>query len=203
MSTRLTGGPNNGACLNGLESGGMGEGWSDFMALAIRLKATDNRSKNLAVGAWVSNKPNGIRQYPYSTNMQVNPMTYGTVNQQNEVHAIGTVWCTVLYEAIWNLIEKHGITNSDLPEFDANGVPKDGRYLAMKIVMSGMAIQPCDPNMVQARDAIIDADKSLTSGSNQCELWKAFAKRGLGENAQYDENYRQEDFTVPQGVCSS
>ncbi|KAK2595269.1 hypothetical protein QQS21_006984 [Conoideocrella luteorostrata] len=203
LSTRLTGGPNNSGCLNGLESGGMGEGWSDFMATAIRIKSTDTRNVDYTVGSWVSNKPGGIRQYPYSTNMQTNPMTYGTVNDQNEVHAIGTVWCTVLYETIWNLIDKHGITGSDFPEFDSNGVPKDGRYLAMKIVMGGMALQPCNPDMVSARDAILDADKSLTGGSNQCELWKGFAKRGLGQNAEYDENQRTEDFTVPAGVCSS
>ena len=38
VSTRLTGGPANSNCLNALESGGMGEGWGDFMATAIRLK---------------------------------------------------------------------------------------------------------------------------------------------------------------------
>ncbi|KAG7408234.1 Extracellular metalloproteinase 1 [Fusarium oxysporum f. sp. rapae] len=31
--------------------------------------------------------------------------------------------------------------------------------------------------MVQARDAIIDADTALTKGANKCELWKGFAVR--------------------------
>ncbi|GAO13523.1 hypothetical protein UVI_02016010 [Ustilaginoidea virens] len=203
LSTRLTGGPTNTGCLDGLESGGMGEGWSDFMALAVHLKSSDTRSKDYGVGPWVANRPNGIRQYPYSTSKTTNPMTYGTVNTQDEVHAIGTVWCTVLYEAIWNLIDKHGITGSDWPVFDSAGVPKDGRYLAMKLVMGGMALQPCNPNMVSARDAILDADRALTDGDNECELWKAFAKRGLGRNARYEESHRTEDFGVPEGVCSS
>ena len=43
--------------------------------------------------------------------------------------------------------------------------------------------QPCNPNFLQARDAIIDADKALTGGENACEIWKGFAKRGLGTEA--------------------
>ncbi|UNI18046.1 hypothetical protein JDV02_004343 [Purpureocillium takamizusanense] len=201
LSTRLTGGPSNSGCLNGLESGGMGEGWSDFMATAIRIKATDKRTKDYTIGSWVANKPNGIRAYPYSTNTNTNPYTYADANQQREVHAMGTIWGTVLYEVIWNLIDKHGITDKDFPEFDSAGVPKDGRYLTMKLIIGGMAIQPCNPNMVSARDAIIDADKALTNGGNQCELWKAFAKRGLGEGARYGSTNRVESFDVPAGVC--
>ena len=201
MSTRLTGGPANSGCLNGLESGGMGEGWSDFMVTAIRIKATDKRTKDYTIGSWVANKPNGIRAYPYSTNTNTNPYTYADANQQREVHAMGTIWGTVLYEVIWNLIDKHGITDKDFPEFDAAGVPKDGRYLTMKLIIGGLAIQPCNPNMVSARDAIIDADKALTKGANQCELWKAFAKRGLGEGARYGSTNRVESFDVPAGVC--
>src|ERR1700712_4106766 len=41
VSNRLTGGPANSNCLTALESGGMGEGWGDFMATAIRLKSGD------------------------------------------------------------------------------------------------------------------------------------------------------------------
>jgi len=40
LSNRLTGGPANSNCLNALEAGGMGEGWGDFMATAIRLKVS-------------------------------------------------------------------------------------------------------------------------------------------------------------------
>ena len=43
LSNRLTGGPANSNCLNTLEAGGMGEGWSDFFATAIRLKPQDTR----------------------------------------------------------------------------------------------------------------------------------------------------------------
>ncbi|KAJ4147066.1 hypothetical protein LMH87_001617 [Akanthomyces muscarius] len=200
VSMRMTGGPDNTGCLGGTEAGGMGEGWSDFMATAIHTKKRFNRSKIVYFGHWISNKPGGYRQYPYSTNMTVNPLTYASVNGLTEVHDIGTIWASALYEMLWNLIDKHGNTDAQLPKYDAKGVPTDGKYLAMKLVIDSFALQPCNPNMVQSRDSIIDADVALTGGANKCELWKAFAKRGLGKNAKFGDT-RKEDFTVPAGVC--
>jgi hypothetical protein len=42
-----------------------------------------------------------------------------------------------------------------------------------------MKTQPCRPTLIQARDAILAADKALTDGENACLLWSAFASRGL------------------------
>ncbi|KAM5351202.1 hypothetical protein ACJ41O_003925 [Fusarium nematophilum] len=201
LSNRLTGGPANSACLSGSESGGMGEGWSDFMATAVRLKPGDTSSTNYVMGDWIANNPAGIRAYPYSTSTSTNPYTYRSVNSLSGVHAIGTYWATVLYEVLWGLIRKHGKNDGDVPEFDSNGVPTDGKYLSMKLVIDGLALQPCSPNMVQARDAIIDADRALTNGDNLCELWTAFAKRGLGTGARYSSTSRTESFSLPAGVC--
>ena len=139
MSNRLTGGPANSNCLNSLESGGMGEGWGDFMATLIRLKSADTRSKDYPMGAWVYNNAKGIRAYPYSTSLTTNPYAYTSVNGMTEVHSIGTVWATMLYEVMWNLIDKYGKTTASKPTF-SNGVPTDGRYLAMKLVIDGMAL---------------------------------------------------------------
>lgn len=63
--------------------------------------------------------------------------------------------------------------------------------------------QPCSPTFVQARDAIIDADEALTGGENACELWKAFAKRGLGSGASRGSGSagRKESYVVPSGMC--
>lgn len=199
LSNRLTGGPRNSGCLSMLESGGMGEGWSDFYATAIRLKPSDTRSKDYTMGEWVSGKAAGIRNYLYSTDMTVNPQTYTDVDKYERVHPIGNIWASMLYEVLWNLIDKHGKNDNDMPEFDDNGVPQDGKYLAMKLVLDAMALQPCNPTFVLARDAILDADKFLTNGANQCEIWSGFAKRGLGELAKYSP--RKNSFQVPKGVC--
>ncbi|KAL9619874.1 MAG: hypothetical protein Q9160_005521 [Pyrenula sp. 1 TL-2023] len=204
LSNRLTGGPANTACLNVLEAGGMGEGWGDFMATAIRTKTTDTRTTDYPLGAWVYGKPQGLRQYVYSTSLTTNPLTYGSNNALNEVHALGTTWATMLYEMMWNLVDAHGINGADRPSFDANGVPTDGRYLAMQLVVDGMALQPCNPTFIQARDAIIDADVILTGGENRCAIWTAFAKRGLGSSASRgppNGAARVESYDIPGDVC--
>nr|AJD23139.1 extracellular elastinolytic metalloproteinase [Onygena corvina] len=187
LSNRLCGGPANSNCLNELESGGMGEGWGDFYATAIRLKQGDTRNTDYTMGEWAANRAGGIRKYPYSTNLQTNPYMYADIQNMNEVHGIGTVWATILYEVMWNLIDDHG-KNEDIMPNMVDGVPTDGRMLAMKLVLDGMTLMPCNPTFLQARDSIIDADQALTQGANKCSLMKAFAKRGLGSNARKGVN---------------
>src|SRR4051794_4006870 len=102
----------------------MGEGWGDFMATAIRLKPADTRNKNYPMGAWAANDAVGIRAYPYSTSLTTNPLIYTSVNSLNQVHAIGTVWATMLYEVMWNLIDKYGKNDNPKPTI-RNGIPTD------------------------------------------------------------------------------
>ncbi|KAG4441518.1 hypothetical protein IFR05_002975 [Cadophora sp. M221] len=205
LSNRLTGGALNGGCLGTTEAGGMGEGWSDFMAIAIHMKTSDTRNTNYPMGDWVRARPSGIRTYLYSTSKETNPMVYTTANNSTLVHFIGTIWATMLYEVMWNLIDEYGITNDRQPKF-VNGVPTDGRFLAMQLVVDGLKLQPCRPNFISARDAILDADKALTRGKNQCLIWKAFAKRGLGADAKrsadpLDHLSRVDSYNLPNGVC--
>lgn len=197
LSNRLTGGPANSNCLSSGEARGMGEGWSDFFATAIRLQKADTREKDYVMGDWVANNPKGIRKYPYSTNIKTNPHTYRDIDASSGEHAVGTIWATVLYDLLWNLIDKHGKNDADFPNLDGKGKPDDGKFLAMKLVQDGMALQPCNPDFIAARDAIIDADAALTGGENKCELWKAFSKRGMGPKAV--KSPRKEDFTLPEG----
>ncbi|KAB8231660.1 extracellular metalloproteinase [Aspergillus alliaceus] len=201
LSIRLTGGPANSRCLSAFESSCMGEGWGDFMATAIRLKPQDTRATNYGMGVWVDNDPRGIRQHLYSTSMQTNPLVYTSMNGVYRVHAGGTIWGTMLYEVLWNLIDKYGKEDGSRPVFDDKGVPKDGKYLTMKLVVDAMALQPCNPNFIQARDAILDADQALTGGQNKCEIWTAFAKRGLGKGASYDYRRRVGSNEIPSDVC--
>ena len=63
LSTRLTGGPENSGCLGWGESGGMGEGWGDFLATTIR---SNSKYSDYAMGAWAANEDKGIRNYIYS-----------------------------------------------------------------------------------------------------------------------------------------
>jgi extracellular elastinolytic metalloproteinase len=63
LSTRLTGGPRNSACLDEREAGGMGEGWGDFIATLVR---STSSYKDYPIGAWPANTKEGIRHFPYS-----------------------------------------------------------------------------------------------------------------------------------------
>jgi extracellular elastinolytic metalloproteinase len=142
VSTRLTGGPADSSCLGAVESTGMGEGWSDTMANAVRIKSNMNRDSDIVLGAWVSNNGNGIRDRPYSTSLERNPHTYKSVDGVTQQHQIGTVWASILYECMWNVIDKVGMSEDhgwDV-QFDADGLPTDGRFMFMKLVIDGMAL---------------------------------------------------------------
>ncbi|KAH9946600.1 Fungalysin metallopeptidase-domain-containing protein [Amylocystis lapponica] len=225
LSTRLTGGPANSGCLGWGESGGMGEGWGDFLATTIR--STKNYS-DYAMGSWAANRANGIRNYPYSLNETINPSTYKTLDKPGYwgVHAIGEVWAQMLWVVSQRLIEKHGFVDSlfppppladgTVPEGDfyrpaslnafgerAPLVPKHGNSLIVQLVLNGMKLQPCRPSFLDARDAIIAADQVLTGGENYCDLWLGFAKSGLGVDARVDGRtpwgggIRTDDYEAP------
>ncbi len=63
ISTRLTGGPSNVGCLGWGESGGMGEGWGDFLATVTRTTPSSTRNDNYAMGDYDMGEPTGIRNY--------------------------------------------------------------------------------------------------------------------------------------------
>jgi extracellular elastinolytic metalloproteinase len=181
VSKRLTGGPSNVSVLNSNQSGGMGEGWSDWWGLALTAKASDSNTQARAVGTWLFGQaPDGpgIRLYPYSTDMGVNPHTYGDIDSVTIPHGIGTVWCTALWDMYWNLVDAHGFD----PDF-YNGT--GGNNIAMQLVMDGLKLQPSNPTFLDARDAILMADSINNGGANQMLIWQAFAKRGMGFSA-YD-----------------
>jgi extracellular elastinolytic metalloproteinase len=149
--------------------------------------------------------------------MEVNPSTYKIMDKPGYwgVHAKGEVWAEMLYEVAWDLIDKHGFTPSLFPPAtpstaDKKKKPVDdaklhilshGNTLAFQLVVDGLKLQPCRPSFMDARDAIIEADKQLTGGDNVCLIWKAFARRGLGVDARYDGNdwmgVRTESFEAP------
>jgi extracellular elastinolytic metalloproteinase len=58
-----------------------------------------------------------------------------------------------------------------------------GNIVALQLLIGGLMLQPCNPSMIQARDAIFEADKAYYASQFECELWHGFAKRGLGLDA--------------------
>ncbi|KNE73228.1 hypothetical protein AMAG_17415 [Allomyces macrogynus ATCC 38327] len=193
VSNRLTGGPANSDCLSTQEAAGMGEGWSDMFALAINVLDNKSITRNTAtpLAAYVAGSPSGLRTYPYTSDMTVNPSTYSLLgtNAYQEVHKIGEVWASMLWEVYWNLVDTYGCG----PIEQANLT--DGNAMWLQLVMDGLKSQPCNPNMVTARNAILLADLLLTGGANNCLIWRGFAKRGLGTAAV--GGVHQDSFLVP------
>ncbi|MBC8094309.1 MAG: M36 family metallopeptidase, partial [Akkermansiaceae bacterium] len=192
LSTRLVGG---GVGISASQTRGMGEGWGDFYGIALLAEAGDNVNGCWARGGYsrtgisgptFANYYFGGRRYPYSTQLSKNPLTFKDIDPTqasshagipsspivggtaDEVHNAGEVWCATLWEARANLITKYGFP---------------GNQLMLQLVTDGMKLSPVNPNFLQARDAILQADLIHNEGANLLELWQAFAKRGMGNSA--------------------
>ncbi|KAF9456507.1 Fungalysin metallopeptidase-domain-containing protein [Collybia nuda] len=182
ITNRITGG-GTGRCLQTTEAGGMGEGWSDAMANLV--EHTSSAVPDYVLGQYVTNSPAGIRTHPYSTSATTNPLRYSSIKTLNEVHNIGEVWANTLhnmYAALvaargWNPL--FGTTNPPPPPGDGSG----GNYIFLHLFIDALALQPCNPTFVSARDAWIQADVNRFGGANKCTIWHAFASRGLGVGA--------------------
>jgi Zn-dependent metalloprotease len=151
LSNRLVNGGSTG-CLSGIQSGGMGEGWSDWVAATFL--------NNPVIGAYVTgNATTGIRH----ASMANSPFTYANIKDgtMTEVHNAGEIWAATLWDARNSL----------------------GAAVINQLVVSGLKLTPCNPTMLQARDAIIQADANINAGANKCKLWAAFAARQMGTGA--------------------
>ncbi len=177
VSNRLTGGPGNTGCLSHPERAG--EGWSDWWTLTLFPDPSDTAIQARGVGNYLTyggTEGLGIRNFPYSTDLTVNPQTFISIGSTNIPHGVGEIWAQMLWEVYWLLIDKYG--------FDADlYVGTGGNNLAIQLVIDGMKMQPCSPTFVQARDAILAADMVNNGSANHCEIWTGFAKRGLGFSA--------------------
>ncbi len=195
ISNRLVG---NASGLSNQKGRGMGEGWADFHSLLSAAKASDAAAgtqsdfgDSYAQGAYAGGTPYfGIRRYPYSTRLTINPLTFrhtvdgntlpvsppsafganGATN--SEVHNTGEVWTAMLWECY------AGLLNDTL-----GGTPRltfaQARERMKEYVVGGYKLTPSAPTMVEARDAIL-----ATIAANDIDDFEicaaGFAKRGLG-----------------------
>lgn len=195
ITNRLTGGINNTSCLFNKER--MSEGWSDWFGLMMQLKAGDSGAERRGIGTFVINQPttdDGIRTYPYSSDMAVNPHTFADTNMLAVPHGVGSVWAAMLWDLTWAYIDKYGF---DSNIYTGNG----GNNKVLQLVVDALKLQPCLPSFVDGRDAILAADQAITGGQDYCMIWDVFARRGLGVNASSgdtdDATDQVEDFSVP------
>ncbi len=189
ISNRLTGGPLNVNCLNNAEQ--MGEGWSDWYGLVLTIEPGDVGANPRPVGTWLFGQaPNGpgIRNYPYSTDLTIDPTTYDAIKTRSVPHGVGTVWCAMLWDLTWKLIDARGF-DPDLH----NGT--GGNNLALTLITEAMKLQPCSPGFIDGRNAILRADSIITGGEFTCDIWTCFARRGLGFSASQGSSASRLDGT--------
>ncbi|KNE70235.1 hypothetical protein AMAG_15202 [Allomyces macrogynus ATCC 38327] len=76
-------------------------------------------------------------------------------------------------------------TYSSLSKSDYQEVHQIGEiWASMLLKVYWYLLQLCNPSLVNAHNAIIQADVNLKGGANKCAIWKGFAKRGLGYGAK-------------------
>ncbi|MEL7119088.1 MAG: M36 family metallopeptidase [Bacteroidota bacterium] len=178
ISTRLTGGAQTRSCLFNDEQ--MGEGWSDFYALALTTLADTEENRTRGIGTYSvreSTTSTGIRRQPYSPNLAFNNQTYvDIINTVQAPHPVGEIWATTLWDLYWALVDEYGF---DEDVYLGNG----GNNRAIQLVTDGLKLQRCSPGFLDGRDAILTADQLTYGGDNQCLIWEVFARRGLGFSA--------------------
>ncbi|MBD2723726.1 M36 family metallopeptidase [Hymenobacter armeniacus] len=197
ISNRLTSGGPNTSCLGNAEQAG--EGWSDFFALMMTTDWTatplTDGPRARTMGTYAQGQAAtgaGIRRYPFSTSLTVNPLTYANVATNTEVHAIGEVWTATLWDMTWNIIQQQNSIEPNL----YNSASTGGNAVALNLVMQGLKLQPCEPGFLDSRDAILAADSLLYGGRYHCAIWGAFARRGMGYSAREGSSNSATDQTV-------
>ena len=201
ISYRLTGGPNTN-CISGDEQ--QGEGWSDFFALMFTMTdAVCTVPRGVGTySVFQASSGAGIRRYPYTPDMNINPFTFADVadTAQSIPHGVGSVWATMLWDMSCKLMDRYGYEQDIYSRDGGNG-------MAMQLVVDGEKLQGCYPQFVKSRDGILAADAALAAVpntdylSNKCIIWNAFARRGLGKDANSGTHTSRTDqtvdFTVP------
>lgn len=160
LTNRLVGGPLDTTSLDGPQSGGMGEGWGDYMACVINGRTT--------VGSWVVRSTLGIRRHRYDEDF---PLTYADVStsRASEVHDIGEIWCAALL----------AMNRRIGAELGAQLVVDALKLSAANPSMLAMR----DAILVAARDHAAQLDAGAAA-SLERGIWEAFARFGMGPNAR-------------------
>ena len=195
ISNRMVGGPDEG--LTSEQGGAMGESWSDLVAGEYMFShGYANGGNPWAVGVYATgNKSVAIRDYAINNN-PLNYSDYGFDSTGNEVHADGEIWNGTQWEVRQALVKKWNrqfpytdtalqlrcaqatATRTPLP---AGQCPGNRRWV--QLVFDSFLLQQGATSMLDARDAMLAADRMRFGGQDLDVMWKAFARRGMGQGA--------------------
>ena len=185
--------------LNGPQSGAMGEAWSDWYAYdylqSVGLEKDTGKPGELVIFEYSTAGANTIRTEPLDCPVgaaaTVCPGTptagpggytygdFGRISRRGaEVHADGEIWA----QTLWDLRTALGVK------------------LTESLVTRAMELSPADPSYLDMRNSILQADLVVAGGRHQRDIWKVFAKRGMGffaATADGSDTAPAEDFSTP------
>ena len=167
----------------GAQGGGMGEGGGDFQDIAFLVKPGDDLNGLYGHSQYYTSNANGNRGEPYTIRPSY-PNTYG--DMIDEVHANGEIWANALWIARALLAARYGFVGAT--------------SASIQLQIDGYKLAPADPDFLDMRDHIILADQVDYDGANECLLWQAFARQGMGVSATStgnDDENPVEAFDVP------
>jgi extracellular elastinolytic metalloproteinase len=198
----------------GIQSGAMGEAWSDWYALDLlaqeRLITDGPEQGDVREGGYVDNDSDIIRTEPTDclpddntsdachgfeetgpggyTYQDFGLIAFGAPggSRISEVHSDGEIWAQTLWQLRQELVKRYG--------------QQRGSRQAEAIVTAGMRLGPPSPSFLDQRNAILQADTVLHQGADRDLIWKVFAARGMGYFAStrgdYDDS-PEADFSPP------
>ena len=197
ISNRMVGGPDEG--LTSDQGGAMGESWGDLVG-AEYMFAHGYRpgpGNRFAVGSFATgNRQTGIRNFA----MNRSPLNFSNLGYDitgPQVHADGEIWSATNWSLRSALVKKwnsqYSYQNEDRQLVCAQGTGRAGpfrpsvcpgnrRWLAL--MFDAFLLQQGATSFVDARNAMIAADRMRFDGKNRKALWDAFAQRGLGKGAK-------------------
>ncbi|WP_200956475.1 M36 family metallopeptidase [Nocardioides sp. Soil777] len=214
ISNRMVAGPDEG--LTSEQGGAMGESWSDLVAAEYHYEhGYDNGGNVWAVGTYATGNPDAaIRDYAIDRN-PLNFSDYGFDITGPEVHADGEIWNGTMWEVRQALVDAYDASH---PSADAalqlrcaqatrNATPTPagscpGNRRWLQLMFDSFLLQQGSTSMLDARDAMLAADRMRFDGANQDVLWKAFARRGMGVDASVtsgDDHEPVPGFAAPAG----
>jgi large repetitive protein len=198
------------------QSRGMGEGWSDFVALLAMVRAEDSSVASNAtfngaypIGAFINGGgangpiPNGgyyfgIRRAPYSTEMTRNPLTLRhVVNGQPISGAPLSFGADGLNNAevhntgeVWAtmLWECYAALLGDTLGAQPRLTFAEAQQRMKDYLVASLKITPADPTFLDSRNALLAA-AFASDRTDYLRFWQAFAKRGAGTRATIAERY--------------
>nr|WP_225937420.1 myxosortase-dependent M36 family metallopeptidase [Myxococcus sp. RHSTA-1-4] len=199
ISNRLI---SNGSGLVNNQGRAMGEGWADFHALLMTVRAEDidvpsnpdwtgvyAMAEYATRGISPDSSFYGIRRGAYSVNEDKNalrfrhimngvalptttPFAPGGVNSQ--VHNSGEIWASTLWECYVSLLRAHPF--------------QEAQDRMKSYIVNGYKLTPPSPTYLEARDAILAAVLANDPADFQ-RFWAAFAWRGMGVGAVAPDRY--------------